>query len=163
MVDLLLQSKNQTLRPNHTVLRRAALLGPEGRRPVLDGGYLASRLLKHRSLTFHQVTDSLIFNMDCVSNGSGRTRFPVTSYRWKCLACCAHQRLLFKHIHKSLFCKDVRPKKRSLFHCPPACHSCLPISSAVSEANLIFTNNYLVFETFQIRRTAGSGYRNTLK
>ncbi len=46
---------------------------------------------------------------------------------------------------------------------PPACHSCLPMSSAVSGANLIFTNNCLVFETFQIRRTAGSGYINTLK
>jgi len=32
------QSKSQTLRPNHTVLRRAALSGPEGRQPVLDGG-----------------------------------------------------------------------------------------------------------------------------
>jgi hypothetical protein len=37
------------------------------------------------------------------------------------------------------------------------------ISSVVSGANLIFTNNCLVFETFQIRRTAGSGYINTLK
>jgi hypothetical protein len=33
----------------------------------------------------------------------------------------------------------------------------------VSGANLIFTNNCLVFETFQIRRTAGSGYIKTLK
>ncbi len=59
-------------RTNHTVLRRAALSGPEGRRPVLDGGYLASRLLKHWSPTFDRVTNSLIFNMDCVSNGLGR-------------------------------------------------------------------------------------------
>jgi hypothetical protein len=67
--------------------------------------------------------------MDCVSNGLGRSWFPVTSYRWKCLACCAHQRLLFQHIHKFLMCKDVRPRKRSLFHYPsPPCHSCLPIS-----------------------------------
>ncbi len=35
------------------------------------GGYLASRLLKHCSRTFDRVTDSLIFNMDCVSNGLG--------------------------------------------------------------------------------------------
>ncbi len=101
------------------VLRRAALSGPEGRQLVLDGGYLASRLLKHWSLTFDRVTDSLIFNMDCVSNGSGRSWFPVPSYRWKCLAWCAHQRLLFQHIHKFLSSKDVRPRKRSLFHCPP--------------------------------------------
>jgi len=33
----------------------------------------------------------------------------------------------------------------------------------VSGANLIFTNNCLVFKTFQIRRTAGTGYINTLK
>jgi hypothetical protein len=34
----------------------------------------------------------------------------------------------------------------------------------VSGANLIFTNNCLGgFEAFQIRRTAGSGYINTLK
>jgi hypothetical protein len=33
------------------------------------GGYLASRLLKHCSQTFDRVTDSLIFNMDWVSNG----------------------------------------------------------------------------------------------
>jgi len=33
----------------------------------------------------------------------------------------------------------------------------------VSGANLIFRNNYLVFQTFQIRRTAGSGYSKTLK
>jgi len=60
--------------------------------------------------------------------------------------------------------KDVRPKKRSLFHGPPpACHSCLPISSAVSGANLMFTNDCLGFKTFQIRRTAGSGYKNTLE
>ncbi len=99
--------------------------------------------------------------MDYVSNGYGRSWFPVTSYRWKCLACCAHQRLLFQHIHKFLLCKDVRPTKRSLFHCPPpACHSCLPISSAVSAANLIFTNNCVVF---QIRRTAGFGSIKTLK
>jgi len=102
MFDHVSQSKNQTLRPNHTVLRRAALSGAEGRRPVLDGGYLASRLLKHWSLTFDRVTDSLMFNMDCVSNGLGHSWFPVTSYRWKCLACCAHQRLLFQHIHKFL-------------------------------------------------------------
>jgi len=31
---------------------------------------------------------------------------------------CAHQRLLFQHIHKFLLCKDVRPSKRSLFHLP---------------------------------------------
>jgi hypothetical protein len=131
---------------------------------VLDGGYLASRLLKYWSLTFDRVTDSLIFNTDCVSNGLGRNWFPITSYRWKWFACCAHQRLLFQHIHKFLLCKDVRPSKRSLFHCPPpACHSCLPISSAVCGANLIFTNSSLVFETFQIRRTSGSGYINTLK
>jgi len=157
MFDHVSQSKTQTLRPNHTVLRRAALSGAEGRRPVLDGGYLASRLLKYWSLTFDRVTDSLMFNMDCVSNGLGHSWFPVTSYRWKCLACCAHQRLLFQHIHKFLLCKDVRPRKRSLFHCPPACskcqkftvhkftrvtllwthfcHSRLPISSAVSGAN----------------------------
>ncbi len=68
-----------------------------------------------------------------------------------CLACCAHQRLLFQHIHKFLLFKDVRPSKRSLFHWPPpACHSSLPIS--VAGANLIFTNNCLVFQTFQIRR-----------
>jgi hypothetical protein len=36
-------------------------------------GYLASRLLKHWSLTFDRVTDSLIFNMDCVSNGLGHS------------------------------------------------------------------------------------------
>jgi len=83
------------------------------------GGYLASRLLKHCSRTFDRVTDSLIFNMDCVSNGLGRTWFPVTSYTWKSLACCAHQRLLFQHMHKFLLCRDVRPRKRSLFHCPP--------------------------------------------
>jgi len=46
---------------------------------------------------------------------------------------------------------------------PPVCHSCLPISSAVSGANLIFTNNCLGFETFQIRRTTSSGYFNTLE
>jgi hypothetical protein len=41
--------------------------------------------------------------MDCVSNGLGRSWFPVTSLgRWKWLACCAHQRLLFQHIHKFL-------------------------------------------------------------
>jgi hypothetical protein len=57
--------------------------------------------------------------MDWVSNGLGRSWFPVASYRWKCLAWCAHQqRLLFQHIHKFLLCKDVRPRKRSLFHCP---------------------------------------------
>jgi hypothetical protein len=39
--------------------------------------------------------------------------------RWKCLACRGHQRLLFQHIHKFLLRKDVRPRKRSLFHCPP--------------------------------------------
>jgi hypothetical protein len=33
----------------------------------------------------------------------------------------------------------------------------------VSGANLIFTNDCLGFETFQIRRTAGSGYINTLE
>jgi hypothetical protein len=33
----------------------------------------------------------------------------------------------------------------------------------VSGANLIFTNNCLVFETFLIRRTAGTGHINTLK
>jgi hypothetical protein len=33
----------------------------------------------------------------------------------------------------------------------------------VSGANLIFTNNCLGFETFQIRRTGGSGYINTLE
>jgi hypothetical protein len=33
----------------------------------------------------------------------------------------------------------------------------------VSGANLIFSNNCLVSETFQILRTAGSGYINTLK
>ncbi len=125
------------------------------------GGYLASRLLKHCSRTFDRVTDSLIFNMDCVSNGLGRSWFPGTSCRWKCLACRAHQRLLFQHIHKFLLRNDVRSRKRSLFHCPPpACHSCLPISSAVSRANLIFTNNCLGFETFQIRRTAGSKYKH---
>jgi hypothetical protein len=32
-----------------------------------------------------------------------------------------------------------------------------------SGANLIFTNNCLVFQTFQIRRTAGFGYIKTLK
>jgi hypothetical protein len=32
----------------------------------------------------------------------------------------------------------------------------------VSGANLIFTNICLVFETFQIMRTAGSEYINTL-
>ncbi len=103
--------------------------------------------------------------MDCVSNdGLGRTWFPVTACTWKCVACCAQQRLLFQHIHKFLLRKDVRRTKRSLFHCPlPACHSRLPISSAVSGAYLIFTNNCLGFETFQIRRTAGSGYINTLK
>jgi len=84
------------------------------------GGYLASRLLKHYSQTFDRVTDSLIFNMDCVSNGLGGTWFPVTSYTWKCLVCWAHQRLLFQHIHKFLLCRDVRPRKRSLFHCPPS-------------------------------------------
>jgi hypothetical protein len=103
-----------------------------------------------------------MFNMDCVSNGLGRSWFPVTSYRWKCVACCAHQRLHFQHIHKFLLCKDVRPRKRPLFHCPPpACHSCPPIS--VSAENWIFTNNCLVFQTFQIRRTAGFGYIKTLK
>jgi len=76
-------------------------------------------LLKHWSLTFDGVTNnSIIFNVDCVSNGLGRSWFPVTSYRWKCLSCCAHQRLLFQHIHKFLLCKDVRPSKCSLFHCP---------------------------------------------
>jgi len=60
--------------------------------------------------------------------------------------------------------KDVRPKKRSLFHGPPpACHSCLPISPAVSGPNLMFTNDCLGFKTFQIRRTAGSGNMNTLE
>jgi hypothetical protein len=33
----------------------------------------------------------------------------------------------------------------------------------VSGADLIFTNNCLVFETFQMRKTSGSGYVNTLK
>jgi hypothetical protein len=81
---------------------------------------------------------------------------------FQCLACCGHQRLLFQHIHKFLLRKDVRPRKPSLFHCPPpACHSCLPI--LVSGANLIFTNNCLVFQTCPIRRTAGSGYIKTLK
>ncbi len=79
------------------------------------------------------------------------------------LACHAHQRLLFQPIHKFLLCTNVRPSKHSLLHCPPACQSCLPIS--VSGANLIFTNNCLVYETFQIRKTAGSLYIyiNTLK
>ncbi len=44
---------------------------------------------------------------------------------------------------------------------PPPRHSCLPIS--VSGANLIFTNNCLVFQTFPIRITAGPGYIKTLK
>jgi hypothetical protein len=128
------------------------------------GGYLASRLLKHCSRTFDRVTDSLIFNMDCVSKGLGRSWFPVTSYTWKCLACCAHQRLLFQHIHKFLLRKDVRPRKRSLFHCPPSRVSLVStdIISSV-RTNLIFTNNCLGFETFQIRRTAGSGYINALE
>ncbi len=61
----------------------------------------------------------------------------------------------FFNIHKFLLRKDVRPRNRSFFHCPPplpACHSCLPISSAVSGANLIFTNNCLGFEAFQISK-----------
>jgi hypothetical protein len=33
----------------------------------------------------------------------------------------------------------------------------------VSGANLIFTKNCLGFEAFQIRRTTGSGYINTLE
>jgi hypothetical protein len=33
----------------------------------------------------------------------------------------------------------------------------------VSGANLIFTNNCLVFQTFPIRKTAGPGYIKTLK
>jgi hypothetical protein len=33
----------------------------------------------------------------------------------------------------------------------------------VSGANLIFTNNCLVFQTFQMRRTAGFGHIKTLK
>jgi hypothetical protein len=33
----------------------------------------------------------------------------------------------------------------------------------VSGANLILTNNNLVFQTFQIRRTAGFGYIKALK
>jgi hypothetical protein len=44
---------------------------------------------------------------------------------------------------------------------PPTCHLCLPIS--VSWANLIFTNNCLVFQMFPMRRTPGSGYIKTLK
>jgi hypothetical protein len=98
--------------------------------------------------------------MDCVSDGWGRNWFPVTSYRWKCLACCAHQRLLFQHIHKFLLCKDVRPRKRSLFLCPPpACHAWYQCRGQI----LIFTNNCLVFQTFEIRRTAGFEYIKTLK
>ncbi len=154
------------MRPNHTVLRRAALSGPEGRQPVLDRGVFSlspAQTLLTNFWPSHWLTN--FSYMDCVSNALEPSWFPVTSYRWNCLACCAHQRLLFHHIHKFLSCKDVRPSKRSLFHCPhpPACHSCLPLPSAVSGANLIFTNNCLVFETFQIRRTGGSGYINTLK
>jgi hypothetical protein len=100
--------------------------------------------------------------MDCVSNGLGRL-IPNNFVHVKMLGVLCPPTPPYQHIHKFLLCEDVRPSKRSLFHCPPpACHSCLPISSAVSGANLIFTNNCLVFETFQIRRTAGSGYGNTL-
>ncbi len=89
------------------------------------------------TLTFDRVTHSLIFNLDCVSNGLARSWLPVTSYRWKCLACCAHQRLLFQHIHKFLLCKDLSPGSAHYFIAPPpACLSCLPIS--VSGANFDF-------------------------
>jgi hypothetical protein len=107
----LINFHSQTLWPNHTVLRRAALSGPE-----------------------RITNNSLIFNMDCVSNGLDRSWFPVTSYSWKCVACCAHQRLLFQHIHKFLLCKDVRPRKRSLFHPPPPPRVSLVSTISVSGA-----------------------------
>jgi hypothetical protein len=97
--------------------------------------------------------------MDCVSNGFGRSWFPVTSYRWKCLAFCAHPPAFSTHPQIS----RVKMWGRGSSHYFIASHSCLPISSAVSGANLIFTHNCLVFYTFQILRTAGSGYIDTLK
>jgi hypothetical protein len=51
-----------------------------------------------------------IFNLDYASNGLGRNWFPA---KW--VACCAHQSLLFQHIHKSfLLYRRVRPRNRSL-------------------------------------------------
>ncbi len=80
----------------------------------------------------------------------------------KCLACCAHQRLLFQHIHKFLLCKDVRPSKRSLFHCPRPnrCHSCLPISVYAGCSNVSENRWYWIYQNLQRtarfqRRTGG--------
>ncbi len=57
-----------------------------------------------------------------------RCEFPLLPYfqsQWKrsqlipsALHAVPTKRLLFQHIHKFLLCKDVRPRKRSLFHCP---------------------------------------------
>jgi len=100
--------------------------------------------------------------MDCISHGLARSWLPVTWYRWKCLACCAHQRRLFQHSHKFLLCKDVSPGSAHYF----IAH--LPRVTRVYRYQcrgqiLIFTNNCLVFQTFQIRRTAAFECIKTLE